>query len=104
MTDKTVSLYITDIEAFLKGDFDYSMSVYRTEFFTEESLPPHWVKLGVIPLAKMMPSRSELTKLAVIHLEKEEKNIILDHSIKITDIENRKQKLLALPHLETTND
>lgn len=104
MTDETISLYITDIEAFLKGDRDYSMSVYRTNYFDSGSIPDHWVQLQVIELPKMLPSRSALTNLAVKHLDKEKQVILVDQQVKLDNIEERKQKLLALPHIGDTDE
>ena len=99
MTDETISLYITDIEAFLKGDRDYSMSVYRTNYFSSGKIPDHWVQLQIIQLPKFLPSRSDLTKLAVKHLDKAKQEILVEQQEKLTAIEDRKQKLLALPHI-----
>lgn len=96
MTEPSLSLYITDIEAFLKGDRDYSMSVYCTDFFAGDSLPPHWIRLQGITI-DAMPTRENLIVKVLDRLDKEEQTIIADREVKLNDIKERKQQLLALP-------
>ena len=90
-------LYTTDIEAALKDDFAWSLTVSSRDDLDDVS-GNDWHLLGDIEV-DITIDREQLTKLAVSDIEKKIKEVKAATSIAITSLETRQQNLLAL-----TND
>ena len=91
-------LYTTDIEAALKGDFDWSLNASSRDDLGDDVLHTGWHLLGDIEV-DITIDREQLTKMAVSGIEKKIKEVKAATSIAITSLETRQQNLLAL-----TND
>ncbi len=104
MTEDDLTLYITDAESFLNGDRNFTMTVYKSEYFsTGVPVPQHWIAIKTFPMPEV-PTREELTQIAVDKLKEEEKEALAEHQLILNEILQRKQKLLAIPHLTETID
>ena len=102
MTEETRSIFITDTEAYLNGDRDYSLTIYSTKMFTEDNTPENWVYLGEIESPES-PSREKLLEIAVAKLDIEDDKIIAETEVRRKAIDARRQRLLALPHKGVTH-
>ena len=103
MTKEKFSLYITDPEAYINGDRDYSLTTYSTEMFTKHNTPEDWIYLGEIESPKP-PSREKLLEKAVERLNIEDKKIDAEAGIRKKAVDNRRQRLLALPPASERHD
>ena len=90
-------LYTTDIEAALKDDFAWSLSVSSRDDLDDVS-GNDWHLISEIDIDVNI-DRDRLTKLAVSDIENKIKEVKAATSIAITSLETRQQNLLAL-----TND
>ena len=88
-------LYTTDIEATLKGDFDWSLNASSRDDLGDEFLDTGWNLLGDFEF-DLNIDREQLTKLAVSGIENKIKEVKAATSIAITQLETRQQNLLAL--------
>ena len=90
-------LYTTDIEAALKDDFAWSLTVSSRDDLGDVS-GNDWYLIGNIE-ADITIDRERLTKLAISDIDSKITELKAATSLAITSLESRQQNLLAL-----TND
>ena len=87
-------IYTTDIEAALRGDFDWSLNL-STRNDLGDAVDEGWYLIGEVEHA-MDLDRDVLTKKAVSNLGEQIQKVKAASHVAVTQLETRQQNLLAL--------
>ena len=86
-------IYTTDIEAALRGDFDWSLNLSTRSDL--DDVADDWCLIGEVEHA-MDIDRDVLTKKAVSNLGEQIQKVKAASHVAVTQLETRQQNLLAL--------
>lgn len=94
-------VYITDAEQFLQNRADLFAMNYNLHITNQDGMEEHgWIKLRDVDLNFDVVDLTQATERALKKLDESEKEARARHQVTMDDFEERRGKLLSLPHIE----